>query len=145
MSYYKLPLDISGFFSELGGTLEQCSELESIDQYLALILTSRPGEHSFDPSFGTKLWEMDFENVASKTVWEERFITYVSEAIEKYEKRLKNIEIQIYIKDVVREETAMQGFSVRKRVDVIILGTVISTNRQHGFKHILYLGPLSKD
>jgi len=145
MSYYKLPLDISKFFSDSGGTLEQCTELESIDQYLALILTTRPGEHSFDPSFGTRLWEMDFENIISKTAWEGKFTNYAKEAVEKHEKRLKNIEVRIDVKDVVREEIAVQGFSVRKRVDVIILATVISTSQQHGFKHVLYLGPLSRD
>ncbi|NDV64652.1 GPW/gp25 family protein [Bacteroides sp. 224] len=145
MNFYKLPLDISKFFSESGGTLEQCSELESIDQYLALILTTRHGEHSFDSLFGTRLWEMDFENIVSRATWEEKFTNYVKEAIEKYEKRLKNVEVKIDVKDVVREETAVQGFSVRKRVDVIILATVISSNKHHGFKHVLYLGPLSRD
>lgn len=143
MSYYKLPLDISRFFSGDTGQLEQCSELESIDQHLALILLSRPGEHGFDSEFGTRLWEMDFENISSINKWKARFTALAKEAIEKYENRLKDIELTIDIKEVVREETAMQGFSVRKRVDLIILGTVISINQKRGFKHILYLGPLS--
>ena len=29
---YKLPLDINSFFAESGGTLEQCSEIESIKE-----------------------------------------------------------------------------------------------------------------
>ena len=143
MSYYKLPLDIGRFFSGEEGQLEQCSELESVDQYLALILLSRPGEHSFDTEFGTKLWEMDFENISSKNDWKTKFTELALEAIKKYEKRLKDIDIQVDIKDVVREDTVMQGFSVRKQVDVIVLGTLVSTNKQHGFKHVLYLGPLS--
>ncbi len=143
MSYYKLPLDISRFFSGETGELEQCSELESIDQYLALVLLTRTGEHSLDREFGTKLWEMDFENVETINTWKTKFASLAKSAIEKHEKRLKDIEIRIDIKEVVQEETAMQGFSVRKRVDVIILGTVVSNNRQHGFKHVLYLGPLS--
>jgi len=145
MNFYKLPLDISSFFSESDGKLEQCSELESIDQHLALILTSRPGEHRFDSSFGTKISEMDFENIISKTIWEEKFIRYITESIEKYEKRLKNIKIQVNVRDVIREEVYMQGFSVKKKVDIIITGTLVSTNKQHGFKHLLYLGPLSRD
>jgi phage baseplate assembly protein W len=144
-NYYKLPLDISRFFSDSGGELERCPEVESIDQFLAAILTTRPSEHSFDSLFGTRLWELDFENIVSKSAWEERFIGYVKSAVIKNEKRLKDLDVQIDVRDVLREEVAMQGFSVRKRVDVIILGTLVSTNKQVGFKHILYLGPLSKD
>jgi len=142
---YNLPLDISRLFTEGGGDLERCSEVESIDKFLAVILTTRPGEHSFDRSFGTLLGDIDFENIISKSTWEERFIEYVKKGIADNEKRLKDVEVQINVKDVLREESEIQGFSVRKRVDVIIHGVVISTNTRQSFKHILYLGPLSKD
>jgi phage baseplate assembly protein W len=140
---YKLPLDISRLFSDSGGKLEQCSELESIDQFLAAILSTRIGEHGFNHLFGSRLWEMDFENVESKSVWEEKFIEYATEAIIEHEKRLTNIEVQINVKDVLREDNVIQGFSVRKQVDIIIIGTVVSTNRKHGFKHVFYMGPLT--
>lgn len=143
--YYKLPLDIGKLFSESGGHLEQCSELESIDRHIELLLITHRGEHGFDRQYGTRLWELDFENIVSKSVWEERFVNYIRQAIVMHEKRLKDVEVKIDVKDMVREEVSMKGFSVRKRVDIIILGTVISTNKQHGFKHIIYLGPLSRD
>ncbi len=143
--HYKLPLEISRFFSESGGYLERCSELESIDQNIGLLLSTHCGEHGFDKEFGTRLWELDFENIVSKTAWEDTFIGYIREAIEKNEKRLKEVTIQIDVRDTLREEASLQGYSVRKRVDIIILGTMVSTNQKQGFKHTIYLGPLSRD
>lgn len=142
---YKLPLDFSRFFTESGGHLEQCTELESIDQNLGLILTTRQGEHSFDRLFGTKVGEMDFENIVSRSVWEEKFVGYVRQAIQDNERRLKEVQVRIKVDDVLREEASMSGFSVRKRVHVIIEAIAVSTNKPAAFKHTLYLGPLSKD
>ncbi|MDR2978856.1 MAG: GPW/gp25 family protein [Bacteroidales bacterium] len=142
---YSLPLDMSRLFSESEGNLEQCSEPESIDRYLAAILSTHRGEHSFNSEFGTGLWEMDFENVVSESVWVERFTEYVKKGIQENEKRLKDVEIKIVVRDMVREDTSVRNLSIRKRVDVFIRGTVISTGKQIDFKHILYVGPLSRD
>lgn len=143
--YYKLPLDIGKFFSESGGNLERCTELESIDQHLGLLLVTHRGEHGFNQQYGTKLWELDFENIVSRSAWEDRFVGYIRQAVTQHEKRIRDVEVKIDVRDMVREEVSMKGYSVRKRVDIIILATVISTGQRHGFKHIIYLGPLSKD
>lgn len=143
--FYKLPLDIGKFFSESGGNLERCTELESIDQHLGLLLVTHRGEHGFNQQYGTKLWELDFENIVSRSAWEDRFVGYIRQAVTQHEKRIRDVEVKIDVRDMVREEVSMKGYSVRKRVDIIILATVISTGQRHGFKHIIYLGPLSKD
>jgi phage baseplate assembly protein W len=144
-THYKLPLDISRIFSEGGGYLEQCTELESIDRHIALLLVTHQGEHGFSQQYGTRLWEMDFENIASRAEWEEKFIGYIRSAVTSHEKRLRNVEVSIDVRDTVREDVETKGFSVRKRVDVITLGTVVSTGKRKGFKHVIYLGPLSRD
>lgn len=142
---YKLPLDIGRLFSERGGDLERCTELESIDQCLALLLTTHQGEHGFNRQFGSRLWEMDFENIVSYPLWEKRFIDYIREAIEENETRIRDVQIQIDVKDVLHEEASMAGFSVRKRVDIITQCIVVSTGQPAAFKHTVYLGPLSMD
>lgn len=141
--YYKLPIDISRLFSDCGGQLEMCSELESIDRFLGLLLGTYPGEHSFDHNLGTKVWEMDFENIVSLPVWTEQFTEYVREAVERHEPRLKEVDVEIDVRDVAREDILMDSVSVRKQVDIIITGVVASTGKRSGFRHILYLGPLS--
>lgn len=143
--FYKLPLNIGKFFSGSGGHLERCSELESIDQHIGLLLVTHRGEHGFDQQYGTKLWELDFENIVSKAAWEDMFVKFVHQAVTTHEKRIKDVEVKIDVRDMVREEISTSGLSVRKRVDIIIQATVISTNKRQGFKHIIYLGPLSRD
>lgn len=141
---YKLPLAISRFFSDSGGSLEQCSELESIDQFLALLVTTRPGEHAFDLQFGMKIWELDFENIVSIPAWTAQFTDYIMQAVGKNEKRLKDVNVTLEIRDVLRENTLMDALTIRKQVDIVITGTVVSTGKRHGFKHVVYLGPLSR-
>lgn len=47
--YYKLPVRLEKLFEGDIRQLERCSELESIDQHIELLLTTCPGEHRFDP------------------------------------------------------------------------------------------------
>lgn len=144
-AYYKLPLNISRFFTEGNHRLQQCSEVESIDQFLGLLLRTCPGEHSFDPKFGCRIWELDFENVYSRGKWEGRFTQYVREAIVENEKRIKDVNIQLKVRDVLKEEAYMDSVTIRKCVDIFIEATVISTNGRSRFMHRIYLGPLSSE
>lgn len=141
---YKLPLDIDRLFSDSGGQLEKCSEMESIDQFLALLITTHPGEHSFNHDFGMKLWELDFENIVSLTVWEEQFTNYIRQAVEKYENRLRDVVVKIDVRDVAREDALWNAVTVRKQVDIIVTGNVVSTGKKSGFRHVVYMGPLSR-
>jgi len=144
-THYKLPLDIARFFTEAGGHLEQCTELESVDQSLALLYSTHQGEHSFDSNYGTKLWEMDFVNVVSRQVWEEEFTGYVLQAIADNEPRIKDVRVDVNVTDVLHEEASMAGFSVRKKVVIITQAVMVSTEKKAAFKHTLYVGPLTSE
>ena len=63
---YKIPLDFSSFFDERKGGLGKCTEVESIDAHIELLITTYQGECSFDKQYGTSIGELDFEQV--KTV-----------------------------------------------------------------------------
>lgn len=125
--------------------MEQCTELESIDQSLALLFSTHQGEHSFDREYGTGLWEMDFVNITSRTIWEERFVEYILQSIARNERRIRDVKVQVDVNDILHEEASMTGFSVRKRVDIITQGVMVSTGSKAAFKHTLYIGPLSRD
>ena len=45
---YKIPLDFSSFFDEKKGGLGKCTEVESIDAHIELLITTYQGECSFD-------------------------------------------------------------------------------------------------
>lgn len=125
--------------------MAKCTEQESIDQHIELLLTTFPGEHRFDPHFGCRIWEMDFENVSSLELWEEKFKQYVYESIKGYEHRLTNISVSIHLRDIVKEERSSYSVTVRKRADIYVSAKMTSTDEPLNLIYTLYLGPLSNE
>ncbi|GAF05250.1 GPW/gp25 family protein [Saccharicrinis fermentans] len=144
-TYYKLPLQLSNLFNDEDEQLERCSLLESIDQHLELLLTTSPGEHTFNAQFGTRIWELDFERVYSQSKWKERFSAFVQEAIEANEKRISEVDVKVFVREVVQEDTVLDSVTIRKRVDIYVYGVLTESNQRCGFNYSLYLGPLSNE
>jgi len=145
VNFYTLPLNFRKIFESDINNLQTCSEKESIDQNLELILTTCPGEHKYDPDFGCKIWDLDFEKVVSRSRWENQFLTFIEEAISTYEPRIDNINPTIDFFDS-REIFELSGATaIRKRVDIKIDARIISTGTLCCFYYSLYLGPLSSD
>lgn len=142
--YYKLPLDFKRFFEEGGGQFEKCTELESVDQHISLLLNTCPGEHRFDPNYGCRIWDLDFERIESMEHWNTLFTQYVTESITNYEKRISDITIAIDLREVVREEI-QDNVMIRKRVDITVRAKLCSTGVPCSFTYKLYLGPLSNE
>ena len=143
--YYKLPIKFDSVFDEDGKGMEICSEINSIDQYIELLLTSCPGEHKFDKNFGCQIWDMDFERVVSRKKWIDDFTAHILKAVSTFEKRLKDIKVSISIRDVTREDYTLQTIAIKKEVIVHIDSRLVSNNEFCKFKYALYLGPLSSE
>lgn len=144
--YYKLPLNIEALlFNGEGTGMPTCSEEESIDRHIELILTTCPGEHKFNKSFGCRIWEMDFEIVVSRKKWEEDFTLYIREAVECFERRIRNTEVSIHVMEVTREDHITQSTAVKKKVIVHVRGQLVSTGQTCGFRYKLFLGPLATE
>jgi phage baseplate assembly protein W len=141
--YYKLPLDFSSVFIEDGKKMKICNEVESIDQYIELLLTTCPGEHRFNKQFGCRIWNLDFESVVSRKEWEGSFVDYVSEAVLTFEKRLKDVKVSISVNDVARKDYGLQTTAIKKEVIIMIESRLISNDEPCKFRYVLYLGPLS--
>ena len=142
--YYKLPLDCRGFFRN-GGRFEKCTEIESIDQHIQLLLTTYPGEHRFDVNYGCFIWELDFENIASSKLWESQFKTFVLDSIYNYEKRITNISLNLEVHDIVKSESLSKVVTVRKRADIYINARLVSNDENIRLVYSLFLGPLSNE
>jgi len=71
--------------------LASCTEIESIDQFIEMLIDTAPGEHAFDKEFGCEIFYLDFESIISHTRWEGQFSDYITQAITRYEKRLTNV------------------------------------------------------
>ena len=143
--FYKLPVHFDTTSDESVVDLQSCRELESIDQYIELILTTCPGEHKFDKHFGCGIWNMDFELVFSRQKWEESFTGHILRAVQTFEKRLREVEVFLHFEEVVRENAIMRSAAIKKKVEIFIRGKQVSTGEGCSFKYILYLGPLSTE
>lgn len=143
--YYKLPLRLDRFFEENGGQLDQCSELESIDQHIEMLLTTCPGEHHFDSDFGCRIWDLDFQVISSFEQWEKQFKQFVRDSIVRYETRLTDVALDIHLREIVKEERSNCSITVRKRADIYVTARLISTDEPVRLKYTLYLGPLSNE
>lgn len=91
--FCKLPLDFGALLSEdvENSRLASCTEIESIDQFIEMLIDTAPGEHAFDKEFGCEIFYLDFESIISHTRWEGQFSDYITQAITRYEKRLTNV------------------------------------------------------
>lgn len=143
--HYRIPFDFASVLDETRGYASVCSELDSIDQHIEMLIGTYPGEHSFDVEYGTKIWEMDFERIVSLDTWKTRFTECLSQSISKYEKRISNCEYRLEVADVLKESSMLRNVSVRKKVDIYIKATLNSTGERCSLYYTLFLGPLSKD
>jgi phage baseplate assembly protein W len=142
---YKLPIDFSRLFESDIRNLSKQNEKDSIDQNLELIITTCPGEHKYDPKFGCQVWNLDFERVVSKSLWEGKFLQFISESIKKYEPRIYDVETHITFFDTKKEDMITGATFIKKRVEINIDARLISNGAKCRFYYSLYLGPLNSD
>ncbi|NDV78484.1 GPW/gp25 family protein [Dysgonomonas sp. 511] len=142
---YKLPINFDSVFDEDGKKMSTCSEVSSIDQYIELLLTTCPGEHKFDKQFGCRIWDMDFERVVSRKKWEDDFAAHILNAVQTYEKRLKDVSVTLNIQEVSRQDYTLQTTAIKKEVKVYIRSRLVSNNEPCKFQYALFLGPLSTE
>lgn len=143
--FCKLPLDFGALLSEdvENSRLESCSEIESIDQFIELLISTAPGEHTFDKKFGCKIFYLDFESIVSHTRWEGQFSEYITTAVTTYEKRLTNVSVRVIIDDTMLQDSMYETSSIKKRVQVYVSGNLVRTGERRTFYYVIYLGPIS--
>ena len=142
--FCKLPLDFGALLSEdvENSRLASCTEIESIDQFIEMLIDTAPGEHAFDKDFGCEIFYLDFESIISHTRWEGQFSDYITQAITRYEKRLTNVNVRVIIDDTTRQDNVFEASTI-KRVQVYVYGNLVHTGEKRCFYYVIYLGPIS--
>lgn len=138
-AFYKLPIDFGSIIQKK--ELEKTSLEHSIAQQIILLATTTFGECKFDETYGSKIWEIDFDLLMNENTLKEIISKTMKQSLSQHEERIKVIDIKIelsetkfLVKDVNR---------AKKRVDIIIEATVKSTNRPFDFRGYFFVGPLS--
>ena len=139
--FYSLPLDLKGLITN-HKQIPTCTEVESINSHLGLLITTCPGEHKFDKNWGCGIWEIDFEKITSSLRWELKCAELILEMAKKYEPRLRDITVDVQINEVNTINAASDCPTVKKKVDLHFHATLISTGKPYNFLFQLYLGPI---
>lgn len=143
MGPYNIPLRLGDAME--GKSLPSCDPEASVQNNLALIITTRFGEHRSDLTFGCEIWDLDFELIVSARLWEEKLRQSLLKSILTHEQRLSGVEINIAISDVEKFNVLKQFTEIKKRVDIKITGVMKKTGEAFAFHTNLFLSPLSVD
>jgi phage baseplate assembly protein W len=141
--YLRLPLKLGTLME--GQELPSCSLAESITKSLELIIVTRFGEHRADPGFGCEIWDLDFELIVSARLWEEKLRQSLLHSITNHEHRLTGIDVNIQINDVEKMNYFRKFTEIKKRVDILVTGTIKKTGEAFSFGANMYLSPLALD
>lgn len=143
--YYSLPLKLASIADGEPEPLAMCSEQSSIDSYLELLLTTCPGEHKFNNEWGCKIWDLDFEIITSKNKWEIHCTEIISQMVNNYEPRLKEVNVIAKIVEVTKSDGFLNTPAIKKKLNIYINATLRSTGEKCCFYYKLYLGPITSE
>jgi phage baseplate assembly protein W len=141
--YYKIPLQLKNALE--GIDLETHDLRHSISKNLELMIMTRFGEHRCDQTYGCEIWDLDFELIVSQRLWEEKLRKSMLATMNTHEPRLTNIDLSIAITDFEKRNPFQQSTEIKKRVDILILGTIQKTGKEFRLNTSLFLSPLSVD
>lgn len=138
-AFYKLPIDFNAIIQKK--ELEKTSIEHSIAQQIILLATTTFGECKFDETFGSKIWEIDFDLLMNENTLKEIISKTMKQSLVFHEGRIKLNELRVELSE---EMFFVDNVSrAKKRVDIIIDATIKSTNRIFDFRGYFFVGPLS--
>lgn len=126
-----------------GSIAEKEDIAASISQYIELIIHTRYGEHRYMPDFGCEIWDLDFELIVSESIWEEKLRQSMLRSITRYEQRIYDTQVDVYIKEVNKFYPVRNITEVKKQVEIVVRAKVHKTGENYRFSTSLYLSPLS--
>ncbi len=142
MKYVKLPLN---FLRTVRGERNGlCSLEESIAQSIMMQTTCRFGEVEGRLDYGSAIWDLEFNQLVRVHEWEEQVRNSLIHTIEKYEKRLKNVIVDVNLTEVQTESKTKGRSLIRKQADIYVKGTVIYSDAPFHFNTTIYISPLSQ-
>ncbi|WP_374948627.1 GPW/gp25 family protein [Mucilaginibacter sp.] len=137
---YKKPFRLSHVFQ--GNDLDKQDVGASISQYIELIIFTRYGEHRYMQDFGCEIWDLDFELIISESIWEEKLRQSLLRSINTYEKRIYDVGVDVYIKEVNKFYPLRNITEIKKQVEIIVKARIQKTGENYVFSTSLYLSPL---
>lgn len=137
--YYKIPFDFGNLIEKKD--TEKVSLDTSIRQHIFLLATTALGECKFDETYGTEIWEMDFDLMKSDNSLKEMIAETLKTSITRHEKRLTLENVEVSVNDYNLGTFGKRR--MKKKVTIAIKGLILETNRPFTFSNSFFVGPLS--
>ena len=143
-SNYILPFNPSSLMKE-NGAIDTCDIAESIAQNIMLLIITKKGENRYDDQYGNDVWNLEFDNGVSSSVWENIFIKSLKRQIADYEPRIVSPQIKAHIIFVEHNYDTRDFTEIKKKVKIAINAKLEATGEQYNFVTELFLSPMSID
>lgn len=137
--YYKIPFSFESLTEKKDA--EKISLDHSINQHLFLLATTSFGECKFDETYGSEIWEMDFDIMKTDNSLKEFIAETLKKSIMMHEKRLKLEDVEVIVNDYNLGTLGKRR--IKKRVSISVKGLILETNRPFIFNNSFFVGPLS--
>ena len=139
MKYLKYPVN---FTSLLRGSQENfCKIEESIAYNIMMIITTSFGEIPETPSYGSIIWDLEFNQHIKKRDWEDLVRKSLLKSITEFEKRLSLSEVSIVLEEVDDKELSS---SIRRKANIVVKGSIIESLIPYSFHTKLNISPISQ-
>jgi phage baseplate assembly protein W len=136
--YYKIPLHLGKITQKK--EIPKCSLPDSVAQMIHLIVTTGYGECKPNPTFGSEIWEKDFENIANSQAYRENLRKSIQSTLEKQEPRLTGIRVDIQMEQV---DYMLFTRRAKSRIKIKVTGLLTKTNEPFSYSDQFFIGPLS--
>ncbi len=138
-TYYKIPFEFESLIEKKDA--DKISLEISISQHIFLIATTSLGECKFDETYGSEIWEMDFDLMKSDNILKEFIVETLKKSIVMHEKRIQLEDVEVSVND--HNLGTLGKRRMKKKVSIGIKGLILETNRPFSFNNSFFVGPLS--
>ena len=138
--YLDIPLALKEIMSQ--DDVHRVDMQRSIHNMIHLITMTSYDEVRHDPSFGTEIFNYDFENIYNTHYLKDELKRSLLTSIRNNEKRLIDVSIELQIEQV-EFNTRVNSRRVKTQIEMIIKGTIDKTNEPFRHHEKFFIGPLS--
>ena len=139
MKYLKYPVNFKALTR--GSQENFCKIEESIAYNIMMIITTAFGEIPETPSYGTIIWDLEFNQHIKKRDWEDLVRKSLFESITEFEKRLILGEVTISLDEIDDKELSS---SIRRKAIIVVTGSIIESSIPFNFHTKLNISPISQ-
>ncbi|MEO1417160.1 MAG: GPW/gp25 family protein [Bacteroidota bacterium] len=137
--FYSIPFSFQDLLTRKNDQLKVPTET-SIRQHISLIITTQLGDFRFDPTYGCKIWEVDFVVPSNLNAWKDEIKVSLEQAIRAHEHRIEFIDR--FVVKVERGDPKGEK-RIHQRLEIEIEGKVRGSNKVFTYSENLYFSPVS--